>query len=397
MDPDQTLPDTDTAAAEKSSHQPPPVATTSSLSTSPASQEIPGPVVQPSSSPDQQIPEPVFHLTSSPDKVPELAVHLTSSPDQRIPGLEVQPPSSPVHSLSSADLKTPELPVQLPSSAGRETPGSTAYLSPEPLPGPSFISVTLMDVMEAVRLTHVRLDQLFEEVNRVRQQVTTLQQQSSHEPGHPPALHSPAVSAEQRPPTAGEQQHLTPRSSPERQKDERQRATDPSLLIIGDSNVRRLEGIESKRSGRLAFHSISGATTDHVKQQIDQSVSNCDASEVVIHVGTNDIVRKGSEEVVKDVLDLAQKTKSKDGVRRVYVCSVTSRKDRGSFMFSRSESVNNRLQLLCPRSGIGFIDLRARLERCQFSGLVRDAVHYNKAGSKQAMKMITESVGYFLP
>lgn len=252
-----------------------------------------------------------------------------------------------------------------------------------------------MDVMEAVRLTQVRLDQVLEEINRVRQQVTILQQQSGHESCHPPAHHSPAVSAEQGLPTG--EQHQTPRSSPEGQKDERQRASEPSLLIIGDSNVRRLEGIGSKRPGRMTFHSISGATTDHVKQQLNQVVSNCVASEVVIHVGTNDIVRKGSEEVVKDVLDLAQKTKSKNGVRRVYVCSVTPRKDRGSFMFSRSESVNNRLQLLCPKTGIGFIDLRARLERCQFSGLARDAVHYNKAGSMQALKMITESVGYFLP
>ena len=134
-----------------------------------------------------------------------------------------------------------------------------------------------------------------------------------------------------------------------------------------------------------------------MKQHLGTAVSTCDAKKVVIHVGTNDVVRKGSEEVVKEVLDLALETKGKDGVRQVYVCSITPRKDHGSFIFSRSESINNRLRHLCPKSKIVFIDLRAKLERCQFSGLARDAVHYNRAGATQALKMITESAGYFLP
>ena len=134
-----------------------------------------------------------------------------------------------------------------------------------------------------------------------------------------------------------------------------------------------------------------------MKQHLDTAVSTCDAKEVAIHVGTNDVVLNGSEEVVKGVLDLALKTKGKEGVRKVYVCSIAPRKDHGSFIFSRSESINNRLRQLCPKYDIVFIDLRAKLERCQFSGLARDAVHYNRAGAAQALKVITESTGYFLP
>ena len=215
--------------------------------------------------------------------------------------------------------------------------------------------------------------------------------------------HSTRAFAEQQLPVFAEQdstrghQNLTARSPAGRQEDNRLHPGKPSLLIIGDSNVQRLEGIGSQRPGSQTFCSISGATTDHVKQHLGSAVSACDAKEVVIHVGTNDVVRKGSEEVVKDMLDLALETKGQDGVRKVYVCSITPRKDRGSFIFSRSESINNRLRHLCPKSNIVFIDLRAKLERCQFGGLARDTVHYNRAGATQALKMITESAGHFLP
>ena len=254
-----------------------------------------------------------------------------------------------------------------------------------------------MDVMEAVRQTQMKLDQLVEEVCQVRHLINNLQHQNRYGLHTHPS--SAALEQQQSPIGKHDQQvqrQVTMSSCPEGQQGENQHDAKPPLLIIGDSNVRRLEGVSNHVSTSLAFHSISGATSDQVGQDLSQAVRKYKATEVVIHVGANDVTRKGSEEVVRDILGLAQKTKRQGGVTRVYVCSVTPRKDRGSFIFSRTESVNNRLRSLCPTSGISFIDLRPRLETSQFSGLLRDAVHYNKVGSTRALQMIAESVDDFL-
>ena len=260
IDTDQTKPDADIAAEESSCHQPPKVTATDSLSPSPtnpgissqavhqsssADLKIPRQAVHPpsspdkamvdptahlpspdlrtlgstihtSSSPDQKILGPAFHPSSSPDKIPGLTAH-PSSPDQKTLGCTVHP-SSPeqktleptvhppmpalkiprtINHQSTSELK-PLGPAVHPSSpTGNDSSGSTAYSLTEPLPGPSFISVTLMDVMEAVRQTHVQLDRLFEEVNQVKQQFKALQQQGNRESGHSPARHSLPAFAEQ--------------------------------------------------------------------------------------------------------------------------------------------------------------------------------------------------------
>ena len=254
-----------------------------------------------------------------------------------------------------------------------------------------------MDVMEAVRQTQMRVDQLVEEVRQVRYLVNNLQHQNRY--GPPTQLSSAVFEQQQLPIGLHNQQvqlQVTKSSSPDGQRGENRHVAKPPLLIIGDSNVRRLEEVSNHLPGSLTFHSTSGATTDQVGQDLSQAVKKCEATEVVIHVGTNDVTRRGSEEVVRDILGLAQKAKLEGGLRRVHVCSVTPRKDRGSFIFSRTESVNNRLRSLCPTSGISFIDLRPRLEISQFCGLLRDAVHYNKVGATRALQMIAESAGDFL-
>ena len=121
------------------------------------------------------------------------------------------------------------------------------------------------------------------------------------------------------------------------------------------------------------------------------------ASTIVFHTGTNDLARKGSEKIAADLVNLAQRTKIRPEIRKVYICSVTSRKDLGSFVYSRSESVNNRLRSLCMKThGVKFIDLRQQLDKCTYTGLARDALHYNKAGASCVLNAIVGSVGGFL-
>ena len=362
------------------------------INPSPSSPEEPisGPALHP--------PSPsVGHRLSTGEHVSRPPLHPPSpSPDEHIPDTAVHTPSPSTEEHITGPLL--HLPSALP--AQEDKPGSVAHPPSEPLPGPSFISVTLMDVMEAIRMTQVKMDKLADEVSQVRQQLRTLQAQDRSRSGHSLTHHGPPVSVsdEQQQLTVQQAEgHLTLKSSSGRLQDTRQQDSEPtSLLIVGDSNVRRLEAVSKHNPARLTFQSISGATIDRVGRDTDQAVERCKATDVVIHVGTNDVSRRGSEQVVRDVLDMAQKIKSKNGARNVYICSVTPRTDQGSYIFSRSESINNRLRLSCSKSTISFIDLRSTLGRCAFSGLLRDRVHYNREGAMEVLKMIAESVDNFL-
>ena len=269
---------------------------------------------------------------------------------------------------------------------------------PEPVPGPSFMSVSLMDIMEAIRLTQLKLDQVSKDIAHLKQ---TFQAVWPQDDGRPPAS-SPS------PPSPAARDGSAPDDRPSRlERPRRRNDTDritcsnplgkPDLLIIGDSNVRRLE--TSAGPSRVSFCSTPGATIEQLERELRDQPDKFTGSTIALHVGTNDLSRKGSEEIVVNTAKLAQLAKSCSGAKRVLICSVTPRRDLGSFIFSRSESVNNRLRSLCTNMpGVGFIDLRDQLDRCPFAGLARDALHYNKAGASRVLKGIVHSAlaGSFL-
>ena len=225
-----------------------------------------------------------------------------------------------------------------------------------------------MDVMEAIRLTQLKIDALADDLHQLKQALNAVltRNVSSGPPPNsdrsPPdalPLNGPEVLV-QLPSDAPEDQRQhtsTPYDHSDSYEPEHQRAAKRSILIIGDSNVRRLQ--TGSRHSDVTFHSVPGATTDHIACDLSRMVEKSSATDVVIHVGTNDLTRVGSEVVAKNILGLAQQAKGHQRVRRVYICSVTPRTDRGSFIFSRSESVNNRLHSLCLKTDeVSFIDLR---------------------------------------
>ena len=260
------------------------------------------------------------------------------------------------------------------------------HTEPEAIPGPSFISVSLMDVMEGLRLTQLKVDKVSDELGEVKNLLHVLLCQQPQ---------TPAISVESDPPVSDRRDDHIRQDNPKRNENVRsQRPSDTGLLVVGDSNVRRLKLCNTRAN--ISFRSIPGAATEHVEREVQASTETV-APNVVLHVGTNDLTRNGSEQIVSNLVKLAQQTKKRSGVRQVYICSVTPRKDIGSFVYSRAESVNNRLHSLCPKlAGIEFLDLRQCLDRCPFTGLVRDGVHYNKAGATQVLNTIMDSVGSFL-
>ena len=317
--------------------------------------------------------------------------------------------------------RSSENPPQRPMSDVEEgTPEETVTWTgtEDPTPGPSYISANLMDLMEAVRLTQVKIERLTGDVRQVKQMLNEVISREAvksvphlypsrsppdqltrsrspaipHRRGDPMILHqSPATADRPQPASA----HAGRRVSHGRHRVEGRHDSIQSILVIGDSNVQRLQTGDC--DSNVTFHSVPGAATDNIAREINQSVKSSSASDVILHVGTNDVTRMGSELVAKNIFGLAQQARGQRGVCRVYICSVTPRKDRGSFIFSRSESVNSRLHSMCSKSNdVTFIDLRHQLDSCPFNGMARDALHYNRAGAAQVLRSIGDKVGSFL-
>ena len=265
---------------------------------------------------------------------------------------------------------------------------STQHLraEPEPIPGPSFASVNMMDIMEALRLTQLKIDNMANDVAEIKGVVQTLLARDGRS-STPSRQESTSLQDSEADSAIQRRQNCPTAKS--------HGVSKTDICVIGDSNVRRLE--TSDVQSRTSFRSISGAATKQVEQELDETSDASLPSHIVLHVGTNDLPQNGSETIATNVVKLAQYTKARPGVKHVYICSVTPRTDLGSFIFSRSESVNNRLHSLCSRTpGVEFIDLRQQLNRCPFNGLTKDALHYNKSGASHALHKIAEHTGAFL-
>ena len=247
-------------------------------------------------------------ICSSCSKQPGKDEHYPNQPDPDICPVTPEPAEDP-----------PQKPQDLQLDSLNENSSSSTVTPPppeEPLPGPSFISVSMMDVMEAVRLTQLKVDRLTEDLDQVKQLLRALQPQDRPRPApstrardsrrpEPSARHDPAASDEP-PPTGPGGEEKTPGVSPGERRNECKDKQAQSqhiinhnrpVLVIGDSNVRRLQF--NSDCPNVTFHSIPGATAERVKQDMSQAISACGAKEVVIHTGTNDITRDGSEVVTK--------------------------------------------------------------------------------------------------
>lgn len=257
----------------------------------------------------------------------------------------------------------------------------------EPTPGPSFVSASMMDVMEALRLTQLKIDKVSNDLQALTLLFHQFLPQNDLHRSPPTPTRRHLNQTYQQADSGTTQRHT--------QEINTRSTSESKLSVIGDSNVRRLQEINGQSN--ISFKSLPGATTEQLEQMLSDTPDEALPSAVVIHAGTNDLAREGSERVVANLIRLAQRTKSRPGVQGVCICSVTPRRDMGSFIFSRSDSVNNRLDSLCKQlPGIMFIDLRKRLESCPFGGLTKDALHYNNAGSSYVLREIIGLARTFL-
>ena len=149
-------------------------------------------------------------------------------------------------------------------------------------------------------------------------------------------------------------------------------------LVIGDSMVKNIDNNKLSKAAKkgTVCHSYSGATVEQIATKFDQhSKEDQSFDKVIIHVGTNDLVRTQPDKVAQNMESLIVKVKSQ--AKQVAASAVVRRYDNKVKPIIIS-SYNNLLHNLCIKHKIAYIDN----DCIDNSMLNRSNLHLNKNGDR---------------
>lgn len=172
------------------------------------------------------------------------------------------------------------------------------------------------------------------------------------------------------------------------------------VLVVGDSNVHRLKSpiLNSvKEKNKITIVGVSGARVSKCEQVITTELAKVKSSKVkvIVNVGTNDVGKLASQEVLSKFKNLIRTVKRLRTGVDVALCTIPSRKDEGTYIYSRSESINNQLAKLCAEEGASVIDSRLKTTRLKHM-LGWDGVHYTREGAQVVGSLIGRVAESFL-
>ena len=92
-------------------------------------------------------------------------------------------------------------------------------------------------------------------------------------------------------------------------------------LVIGDPMIKHFEATKVQRAARskTVCHLYSGATVGHLQKKFEENCQKDEYKTIIIHVGTNDLVREDENHVAKKMESLIEKVRQR--AERVAVSS----------------------------------------------------------------------------
>ena len=164
--------------------------------------------------------------------------------------------------------------------------------------------------------------------------------------------------------------------------------------IVGDSIVQgQLVEFCGRAPTKRKRFCIPGASVDDVAEAVDTVVEGVPANGIVIiHAGTNDLVRTRSEELMEKYRRMIRKYKEK--TNNILISGILPRIDAVNTFYGKAFSINNRVKNLCSQEGIEFIDTWNDFygKRELFTS---DGLHLNTVGSARLGRLINNSVRFF--
>ena len=166
----------------------------------------------------------------------------------------------------------------------------------------------------------------------------------------------------------------------------------PEVLVVGDSMVRYLDRTfcEKQRKKRMRV-CFPGAGVRDVTERYDRVVAgSARESVVVLHVGSNDVERVRSEELIGRYRELLEKV-GRSG-RKCIMSGVLPRMNVGSMWHARAIGLNERVKEMCRSMNVQFMD-----EWSKFYGRKElyaiDKVHLSKRGVDVLSDCLERAIG----
>ena len=162
-------------------------------------------------------------------------------------------------------------------------------------------------------------------------------------------------------------------------------------IVIGDSIVRLVDDVVCRKGPPKCVRiCLPGAGIQDVRNRVASVVGPGKGGAVLVHVGTNDVDKKGSEEVMGRYRELVRELK-RVRVGQIVLSGILP--VRGGYTRNnRRISINLRLQALCQAEGVGFLNMWEHFE--QGDGLFsKDGLHLNKRGAAVLGKGFLRALG----
>ena len=159
--------------------------------------------------------------------------------------------------------------------------------------------------------------------------------------------------------------------------------TSKKTLLVGDSMTKHICNQKVGRAcrGLSKCYTYSGATVSTLETKLKSIMANESFSNLIIHVGTNDLVHKPAEAVAKNLEDLVMKFKGHTS--NIAISSVIMRND-GRVNPEQIFSLNCIINQWCINNNVHFIDN----SNINSTHLNRSNLHFNKVGDRVLGKNI---------
>ena len=166
-----------------------------------------------------------------------------------------------------------------------------------------------------------------------------------------------------------------------------------SYTIVGDSMVKYCKNHcyrEGKRIKRMV-HSSSGAGVAEIIEHLDNS-SELEGDTVIIHAGTNDVNKTGSEKRINLFREAINRVRAKG--KKCIISGIIPRKYESRYWLSKAIGQNSRIMQLCKEmDGCFFVD--TWFDFWQNDQLFsRDGIHLSRKGERFLSKRLDEAVVY---
>ena len=147
---------------------------------------------------------------------------------------------------------------------------------------------------------------------------------------------------------------------------------------MGDSIVRQVDRVVCRKGPKTTIRvCFPGAKVRDLTPRVGSVVGSGVGGSVIVHVGTNNVDRQGSEAVLGEYQQLIKELKQRRVGQIVFSGILPV---RGEFRNSRRLSINNRLQRMCAAEEVGYVDFwDCFYGREEY--YANDGLHLNRRGS----------------